>query len=607
MKKCLLCSNRYPDPFDFCPVDGTRLEPLDAEPDILEAPTWPGPSEPQATIQIRTLMLSLSILLVLGAAAFSGVFLYQYLKPKYGSLVIKTTPPGATIWLDGKERGVSPLNIGELRSGSHQIKATLSGYKDFTQQVDVIPYSSENVHWALEPLVAHLSNEQLAEVESYKKKLETAQKENILLPPPDDYNVLYFANRILAIDPANADALEAKKQLSEGLQRAADLAYAREDWLEAEKQYKSLAILYPDDIAINERLADLSSKIDASIKDREKQIADWKAKAEAALKAGALVPPEKDNVLDALNSIQRLDKKNEYARTTLVRVKEMLQNRGDTKMAAGDLKGARTEFRLVAQYFPDDAYARSRLTTIDARLAEMAQLEQQRLQQMQEEQKFRENLVNLRQSAMNAYRAGSYAKSIAEWQEYLKLEPGNDEAYFYIGASYLEQKQFDTAILNFEKSLSINPKNGLAHLNLGILYDRHRNDPKLATEHLRKVKDLGGVERYTPERIQSMIQDVQDRAQLDAMQNTPFAADHKHTFSSCRGNLWMREGGVEYKTSETDHSFYESYAGLRSLSVDGDEVSIRTRNNKKYNFQLLNPDDGAKVRRLGARHMQVNQ
>jgi tetratricopeptide (TPR) repeat protein len=456
-------------------------------------------------------------------------------------------------------------------------------------------------------LVAHLSNEQLAEVESYKKKLEAAQKENILLPPPEDYNVLYFANRILAIDPANADALEAKKILAEGLQRAADLAYAREDWLEAEKQYKSLALLFPDDIAINERLADIASKIDASIKDREKQIADWKAKAEAALKSGALVPPEKDNVLDALRSIQRLDKKNEYARTALVRVREMLQNRGDTKMAAGDWKGARTEFRLVAQYFPEDAYARSRLTTLDAKLAEVAQLEQQRLQQMQEEQQFRENLVNLRQSAMNAYRSGAFAKSIAEWEEYLKLEPGNDEAYFYIGASHLEQKQFDTAILNFEKSLAINPKNGLAHLNLGILYDRHRNDPKLAAEHLRKVKDLGGVDKYTPERIQSMIQDLQERVQLDAMQNSPFAVDHKHAFSSCRGNLWIREGGVEYKTVETDHSFYESFSGVRSLSVDGDEVSIRTRNNKKYNFQLLNAGDGAKVRRLAARHTQVTQ
>jgi len=75
----------------------------------------------------------------------------------------------------------------------------------------------------------------------------------------------------------------------------ADLAYAREDWLSAEKEYKNLTLIYPDDISINERLSDISAKLDATIKDREKQIEDWKARAEAAMKSGTLLPPEKDN------------------------------------------------------------------------------------------------------------------------------------------------------------------------------------------------------------------------------------------------------------------------------------------------------------------------
>jgi hypothetical protein len=87
------------------------------------------------------------------------------------------------------------------------------------------------------------------------------------------------------------------------------------------------------------------------------------------------------------------------------------------------------------------------------------------------------------------------------------------------------------------------------------------------------------------------------------MQKTPFPVEHKHAFSSCRGNLWMTQDGIEYKTTETDHSFYESYSGLRSFSVDADELSIRTRNNRKYNFHLLNSGDGVKVRRLADRHV----
>ncbi len=616
MKKCSQCGNTYPEAFQFCPVDGGKLDPDEATAsgDAGEGVgTWPGvkppapvESAPQpASISIKALMLGIAVLVLVGGAAFATVFLYQYWKPKYGSLVVKTTPPGATIWLDGKQRGVSPLTLADLRSGGHQIKATKEGYKDLLQQVEVMPYAAENVHWPMEPLVPHLTNEQLAEVEGWRKKLENAQKENILLPPPDDYNVLFFANKILAIDPANAYAIEAKAKLAEAVRQTAGVAYAREDWLEAEKQYKNLALLFPDDISINERLADISAKIDASIKDREKQIEDWKTKAEAALKSGSLVPPEKDNAMEALKNIQRLDKRNEYARTTMARVKELLQNRGDTKLAGGDYLGAKTDFRLVLQYFPEDPYSKSRMAVVDSKLAEVAQLEQQRVLRTQEEQQFKQKTAVLRQSALGAYRSGAYAKAIAEWQEYLKIEPNSDEAYFYIGASNLEQKQFDTAILNFEKAVSLNPNNGLAHLNLGILYDRHRNDLKLATEHLRKVRELGGVEKYGPERLQSMIQDIQDRTQLNAMQKTPFAAEHKHMFSSCRGTLRVSEEGIEYKTTEGDHSFFESYTGLRSLSIDGDQISIRTRNNKKYNFQLVNAGDGAKLRRLAAAHVQI--
>jgi tetratricopeptide (TPR) repeat protein len=226
---------------------------------------------------------------------------------------------------------------------------------------------------------------------------------------------------------------------------------------------------------------------------------------------------------------------------------------------------------------------------------------------MQEEQQSRQKVASLRLSALGAYRTGAYAKSISDWQEYLKFEPNSDEAYFYIGAANLEQKQLDTAILNFEKSLSINPGNALAHLNLGILYDRHRGDPAKAAEHLKKVKDLGGVEKYSPERLQAMMQDLQDRQQLEALHKVAFPVEHRHTFSSCRGNMRVTDEGIEYKTAETDHSFYEPFKGLKGISINGDEMSMRTQGNKKYTFRFLNSGDAEKVRRLAAHHTQLTE
>ncbi len=542
-----------------------------------------------------------------GIVCFASVFSYLYLKPKYGGLVVKTTPPGATILLDGKQRGLSPITMGDLRSGGHQVKAVKEGYEEFIREVEVVPYSTENLHLELKPLVANLTNEQLADIEALKKKLQSAQQENIMLPPPEDYNVLYFADRILAIDPANSYAAEMKARVAETVRQKADLAYAREDWLAAENEYKSLALIFPNDVLIQERLTDIAAKIDASIQDRDKQIAEWKAKAEAALKAGTLLPPDKDNAWDALRSILRLDKKNVYALEALSHLRDLLQTRGDTKFASGDLQGARAEYRLTLQYFPEDKYSASHVADVEKALAASAPADQQRQQRQQDEQQqSREKLINLRNSAITAYRVGSYDKALAEWQEYLKLDPNSDEAYFYLGATNLERKQLDTAILNLEKCVSLNPNNAYAHLNLGILYDRHRGDLTQAIDHLQKARLLGGVDKYGPERIQSMIQDLQDRQQLNAMKSTPFAVEHKHIISSCKGTLRISDDGVEFKATETDHSFFEAYSSLQGFSVTGDEISIRTRNNKKYNFRLLKPSDANMVKRLAALHIKTD-
>jgi tetratricopeptide (TPR) repeat protein len=597
MRECPQCGNGYPESFLYCPTDGSRLGG-----DPQEGSSGKKPAQ----IKIRTLMFGIIILALCSILSFAAVFCYQYWKPKYGSLVIKTTPAGAIITIDGSLRGASPITVSDLRNGSHQLKVTKEGYRELVQQVTVIPYATENLHWNLDPVVPQLTNEQLADVEAWQKKLENAQRENILLPPPDDYNVLYFANKILAIDPANTYALDIKNKLADAVRRVAEFAYAREDWLESEKQYKNLVLLFPNDTAIEERLTDIAAKLDASVKDREKQVQDWKTKAETAMRLGSLLPPDKENALDAIRSIQRLDKNNAYIREALAHLKELLQTRADARSTVPDWQGARNDFKMILQYFPEDSYSKSRLAAIDDKLSEIAQNEQQHKQHTAEEQEPRAKLAELRQSALNLFRAGSYQKAISEWQNYLKSEPDSDEAYFYIGASYQNQKQLDTAILNFEKCIALNPANILAHLNLGMLYDYHRNNLKAAEEHLRKAKELGGAEKYSSDRLQSMIQDLQDRAKASSILKVPFAVEHKHTFSSCKGNLRFTEEGMEFKTSETDHSFYEPYKGFRTFTFQGKELTIRTRNNKKYDFRFLNGADAERVRAWNASTRTIN-
>ena len=589
MRECPQCGISYPETFKYCPVHGSPLEEAEERNEQQR-------EKKPAQIKVRTLMLGISVLVLVSVVAFLGAFFYQYWKPKYGSLIVKTTPPGAMISVDGKLRGASPITITNLRSGAHQLRGIKEGYKEYVQQVTIMPYGTENVHGKLDPEVPQLSNEQLAEVEAWKKKLERAQSENMLLPPPDDYNVLYFAQKILAIDPANSFATDARSKLADTVRQLAEFAYAREDWLEAEKQFKNLALILPNDISIEGRLADVAAKLDESTKGREKQIQDWKERAFAAIKAGSLLPPEKDNALDAIRSIQRLDKNNSDAREAISLLKEQLKNRVEAKISSSDWTGARSDLKSMMQFFPEDNYSKGRLPLVESKIAEAAQQEQQRIQRANEEQQSRQNIQALRLAALNYFRAGSYQKSITEWQEYLKFEPNSDEAYFYMGASYQDQKQLDTAIYYFEKCISLNPNNVLAHLNLGLLYDYHRNNFKQAEEHLRKARDLGGAEKYSPERLQSMIQDLQDRAQAHAVVTMLFPVEHKHTFSSCQGTLQFSDDGLEFRTSETDHSFYEAYKGLRGFVIQGNTLSIKTRSNKKYNFVFRNAGDAERIR-----------
>ena len=582
MKGCSQCGKLYPDEFTYCPIHGTAL---DCDPENNDG------EKPPSQIRIRTLITGLVILVVLAVSGFAAAFLYQYLKPKYGALTIRTIPNEALVYVDGKALGVSPLNIPKIAGGGHEIRLVKEGYTDLVRQIVVTPYSDVTEQWTLSPTALRLSDEQLAEIAELREKLKTARKENILFPPPEDYNVLYFANRILAVDPADSAAREAVEDVADYLRRQAELAYARENWAESAKHYEKLALIYPDDESIGERIADVAARSAASVKDREALIESWQARTEAAIKAGSLTPPDKDNALDAVKNIQNIDKNNAYARSTLARIREILQNHGDAKIAASDWVGARSDFQRLLQYFPEDKYGKTRLAEADTKLKESAKSEQS----AKTEQQSRQKAAALRQSALDLFSSGKYAKSIAEWREYLKLDPKSDEAWFYIGAGYQNERQMDMAIENFEKCLDLNPNHVLAHLNVGRLYEHNKNF-KAAEDHILKVKALGGADMFPPERLDEILEELRAHARTYDMSNRVVPVEHRHTFSSCRGELRFGAAGMEFRTTETDHSFYEAYKGMREFAVESNALTIRTSRNKKYVFRFLNPEDAARVR-----------
>jgi len=55
-----------------------------------------------------------------------------------GVLVIESRPPGATVLVDGKNRGTTPLTIGALAPGDYRVSLSLAGYQSFATTVRVV-------------------------------------------------------------------------------------------------------------------------------------------------------------------------------------------------------------------------------------------------------------------------------------------------------------------------------------------------------------------------------------------------------------------------------------------------------------------------------------
>jgi hypothetical protein len=53
-----------------------------------------------------------------------------------GLFEVDTTPPGATVWLDGDQVGDTPLSISGVALGQHQVRVALDGYADVFRPVD---------------------------------------------------------------------------------------------------------------------------------------------------------------------------------------------------------------------------------------------------------------------------------------------------------------------------------------------------------------------------------------------------------------------------------------------------------------------------------------
>ena len=55
----------------------------------------------------------------------------------YGSIAVTSYPPGAAVFIDGRQRGTAPTIVPDVLTGNHEITLSLKGYDDWYQTVSV--------------------------------------------------------------------------------------------------------------------------------------------------------------------------------------------------------------------------------------------------------------------------------------------------------------------------------------------------------------------------------------------------------------------------------------------------------------------------------------
>lgn len=71
-----------------------------------------------------------------------------------GSLLVSSDPAGASVSVNGAEKGVTPLELGDLAAGYYLVAVQSAGYLDTQRNISVTPGSRETVQFTLIPLPA---------------------------------------------------------------------------------------------------------------------------------------------------------------------------------------------------------------------------------------------------------------------------------------------------------------------------------------------------------------------------------------------------------------------------------------------------------------------
>jgi parallel beta-helix repeat protein len=103
-------------------------------------------------------------------------------RPEKGIISIISDPPGARVYIDGDEMGVTPLQVFDVSLTSHVIQLSKKGYKDYFTTADVSPDETYNIVADLTQELIDITNSDLSiQLYSVRDVISTEEDSEIIL------------------------------------------------------------------------------------------------------------------------------------------------------------------------------------------------------------------------------------------------------------------------------------------------------------------------------------------------------------------------------------------------------------------------------------------
>jgi len=601
------------EPFSVTAGEEISPEPPPAPPAAGQPPTAeyapageyaPAPAEyaaPPAKSGKKTLVVVgiIAAVVIIGLLAAVGYFALQLLSPDKSTLTIKSYPEDAVVYLNGDEYGSTPFRHENIDPGEYTLELRKEGFAVLTKPITLEAGKALELRERLTRLGEPEPTEPLAEfsdelVDLQAKADDAFQRERLLEPPED--NAYYYTQQMLALDATNEYALNLQTQIVDTWKSKADAAFKAGNFYNAKKFYTQLLELQPENEEFKQALAQSEEKLQEFFAKKKQNLQQFQTRAEKLIWQGDLITPADENAYEICLQIRAMDRNNSFATKTMRDIRRKADNQIDNAILESKWARAQELLEAYNKYFPGDAAAFQKLEKVKENLAQARIEAQQQAREQQREQQL-ERARQTSQQGITAYKSGNYGNAIDLLQQALQINPDLSDAYFYLGASYLEMRDYAKARQYFQKAIEKDPNHKMAYLNLGILSQESKNYDR-AIECLNKVILLGGAPNYPVSRLRETVNELNIRKGFSSLVNQSLAAEHKKFLGGTDGNAIFTEDSFRFETSEAKKGFDFPLSTMDNLKfTKGTELEF-TAGGKKYTIEIKNTADYERLRRF---------